>query len=146
MNCANYKLVKYPAAIRGTQANNEGTLLCRTILLNAAALHGHREFANALTDTLPILRRCLLTMKLWIPSSTCHLSKSYGCEPDLFSEDLRLFFQDRFEFAKKMMERDHQRSGGWLKRYLLSKAKIAVIDLMLSDDIQRTIRVASEKD
>jgi len=63
-----------------------------------------------------------------------------------FSEAVRLFFQDRFEFAKKMMERDHQRSGVWLKRYLLSKAKIAVIDLMLSDDIQRTIRVASKKD
>jgi hypothetical protein len=32
-----------------------------------------------------------------------------------------------------------------LKEYLLWKAKIAVIDLMFSDDIQRTIRVASEK-
>jgi hypothetical protein len=62
-----------------------------------------------------------------------------------FSEDVRLFFQERLERAKEMMERDHQHSGGWLKEYLLWKAKIAVIDLMLSDDIQRTIRVASEK-
>jgi hypothetical protein len=62
-----------------------------------------------------------------------------------FLEDDRLFFQERLEFAKEMMERDHQHSDARLKEYLLWKAKIAVIDLMLSDDIQRTIRVASEK-
>jgi hypothetical protein len=62
-----------------------------------------------------------------------------------FLEDDRLFFQERLESAKEMMECDHEHSDARLKEYLLWKAKIAVIDLMFSDDIQRTIRVASEK-
>jgi len=41
------------------------------------------------------------------------------------------------------IDRADQWSGEHLKEYLLYKAKIAVIDLMLSDDIQQTIHAAS---
>jgi hypothetical protein len=60
-----------------------------------------------------------------------------------FTVAVRSYFVDELESAKEGIGVADQYSGNHLKQYLLSKAKIAVIDLMLSDDVQQTIRAAS---
>jgi hypothetical protein len=64
-------------------------------------------------------------------------------EGDDFAAAVRSYFVDKLEFIKEGIDRADQWSGEHLKEYLLYKAKIAVIDLMLSDDIQQTIHAAS---
>jgi hypothetical protein len=63
---------------------------------------------------------------------------------DDFASAVRSYFVDKLEFIKDGMDGANQGSGEHLKEYFLYKAKIAVIDLMLSDDIQQIIRAASE--
>src|SRR4051812_6802196 len=59
------------------------------------------------------------------------------------AEGIRRYFVEKLAFAKQMIEHpDERRPRYWLKTYIRCKAKNAVIDLMLSDDIQHMIGAA----
>ena len=64
-------------------------------------------------------------------------------EGDDFAAAVRSYFVEELESVKEGIDCADQWSSEYLKEYLLYKAKIAVIDLMLSDDIQQIIRLAS---